>query len=726
MHNTKFVGLYLLFAILFCHGVLAQPAPKKIGLVLSGGGARGAAHIGVLKVLERERIPIDYIAGTSFGALVGGLYACGYSAEEIEKLFKTQDWDRMFTDLPERRLSPLAERRGFRYQGQLYFDGFSPELPPGLWNGQKITELLNSLTTAGILAADYDFDRLRIPFRAVATNLLDGKQHVFRRGSMTEAMRASLAIPMVFSPVEKEGMLLVDGGLANNIPCDVAREMGAEIIIASDATATLLKKDEIRDFFDVVDQSLSLLMYQNQQKNADSADLLIQPDLGQYTYRDYGSIPDIIVRGEQAAEKSLAAIEKLTVGIERRAAPAMPALENAPVISQVSFEGLKAVSSRQLAGEVRAGKDQPLNPETLRNDLSRLYATRLFDTVGYNLKPLADNRYQLNFLCREAPRQTLGASLRYDRDYAFVALAEFTARQLFHTPSTFTLSTQFGGYEQYSATLRYIPTTLRFLFVEPSVHYVRRERLDIRDQNVVDKYADKRSGGSLTVGGTFLKRLEFSASYRDDSVSISGGSPPNRMKGAERVSGLTFRLNRDNLDAQEFPHSGNLFTFQFDQRNKALGGDVEYEKWQAGMEQYLSITGKTTIGLRAGAGFSRKTLPFYERFFVGGYNASIGASSHLLGYRMDELTGQQVALGGASFRHELFGRPLSFIRRGYAVGIYNVAGISEEQVSPYRWKYFNGGAIGLALDTLLGPFRIMAGFGESGRVNLYLSLGPGF
>jgi NTE family protein len=722
----RFVCLSVMACVLLCLGAHAQSPARKIGLVLSGGGARGAAHIGLLKVLEREKIPIDYIAGTSFGALVGGLYACGYSAEEIEKFFLSQDWNDMFTDLPERRLSPLIESRGFRYQGQLYFDGLSPELPPGLWTGQKITELLNRLTTQGMIAADYDFDRLRIPFRAVATNLLDGKAYVFRHGSMTEALRASFAIPMVFSPMEKDGMLLADGGLANNIPCDVAREMGAEIIIASDVTATLLKKDQIRTFFDVVDQSISLLMYQNQEANSRSADLLIRPDLGRYTYSDYGSIPDIIRRGEQEGERSLQALETLTAGIARRPAPPLPTLQQAPMIGEITFEGLQAIPSSRLAGEVHLRKDQPLNSETLRNDLSRLYATRLFDSVGYNLKPLADNRYQLNFLCHEAPRQTLGASIRYDRDYSFVALAEFTARQLFHTPSTFIYSSQFGGFEDHSATLRYVPTRLRFLFIEPRVHLLRRERLDIREQQVYDKYTDKRAGGSLTLGGTFWKRLEFSAAFADERVSVMGGSAPNRLDGAERISGLTFRLYRDALDAQEFPRTGNLFAFQVDDRRQALGGDIDYQKWQADIEQYFSFSGKTTLGLRAAAGFSRHTLPFYEQFYVGGYNTSVGASRHLLGFSMDELAGQQFSLGGMTLRRELFGKPLSFIRRGFVLGTYNIAAMSQDVASPYRWKYYNGGAVGLALDTLIGPFRIMAGLGEKGRFNLYLSLGPGF
>ena len=186
-----------------------QQKPAKVGLVLSGGGARGISHIGILKVLERERIPIDCIAGTSFGAIIGGLYSLGYSADEIEAIVLHQEWDSFFSDAPERNLASIFEHRTYRYQGQLAFQGWSPELPTGLSGGQRLSELFDYLTTTRLLEAQNDFDQLPIAFRAVATNLLDGKPYIFKGGRMGEAMRASTAIPMLFTPVEKDNMLLV-------------------------------------------------------------------------------------------------------------------------------------------------------------------------------------------------------------------------------------------------------------------------------------------------------------------------------------------------------------------------------------------------------------------------------------------------------------------------------------------------------------------------------------
>ncbi len=254
-------------------------------------------------MLEREGIHVDYIAGTSFGALIGGLYAVGYSAAQIEDIFTKQEWDRVFSDAPDRRLSPLLERKNFRYQGQLAFQGYSPELPTGLWSGQKLTEILNSLTTERMLAARYDFDRLPIPFRAVATDLITGKEYIFRDGPMTEALRASIAIPMLFTPVEKGDMLLVDGGLVNNLPTDIARSMGADFVIAVDVTSPLLKKDAIRTFIDVMDQSISMIMRQSVDGNSKLADVVIRPELDEFIYSDYTRVREILKRGERGAER---------------------------------------------------------------------------------------------------------------------------------------------------------------------------------------------------------------------------------------------------------------------------------------------------------------------------------------------------------------------------------------------------------------------------------------
>jgi NTE family protein len=204
-----------------CFG--AEQPRRHIGLALSGGGARGAAHIGVLKVLEREGVRIDCIAGTSFGAIVGGLYAAGYSAEDIETLV-LNNGQGIFSDQPQRNKAPLIQGQNLRRLVRLNMNGLIPGLPMGILRGQKLIEFLNQLTFEPVQAADYDFDRLPIPFRAIATDLLTGDPYIFKSGRLSEAIRASVSLPVYFSPVEKDGLLLVDGGLSNQLPTDILKE----------------------------------------------------------------------------------------------------------------------------------------------------------------------------------------------------------------------------------------------------------------------------------------------------------------------------------------------------------------------------------------------------------------------------------------------------------------------------------------------------------------------
>jgi NTE family protein len=566
-----------------------------------------------LRVFEREHIPIDCITGTSFGALAGGLYAIGYSTNEIEHILSGQDWNNIFSDAPERRLTPLIERRNARYQAQISFRGWSPELPTGFRGGQRLTEFLDLLTTGRMLGAGYDFDRLPIQFRAVSTNLVNGRPYVFSHGSMTEALRASMAIPLLFTPVEKDGMLLVDGGLANNLPTDVARALGADIIIAVDATSPLLARDKIRNFIDVADQSVSLQMEKNVQENRRLADIVLHPGLDQFTFSDYNKIPEILKQGEEEANRRLDEIKALITDVAPHS-PTWTALPGSPVatIESISFSGLKKIKSAQLAASLQVRPGDAANPYAIGADVGRLYASGLFDSVGYTLEPLAGSRYQLVFIMKESPLNMLGVGFRYDTDYNFVALAELTARQLFNSSSNLTVSSQFGGLEDHQAALRLVPSSAPFLFLEPKGEVLRLERLDIRDQRVVDRFTDEREIGRLMVGGSVSPQVEISAGYRAERVRIEGGSLTNSLAGSAKLAGLAFRLNRDSLDSRDFPQSGMALRVQIDKRSRSLGGDLDYSRWEADWQRYIPISERSTFEFNSTLGYSRGPVPFYD------------------------------------------------------------------------------------------------------------------
>ena len=700
--------------------------PPKIGLALSGGGARGAAHIGVLKVLVQEGIPIDYIAGTSFGALVGAFYALGYSPAEIETIFAAQDWNKIFSDSPDRRLSPLVHRKNFRYLGEIRLRHFGIELPAGLWGGQKLTEMLNFYTTEGILAAGYDFDRLRTPFRAVATDLLTGKPYVFKSGPLTEALRASSAIPLMFTPVEKDDMLLVDGGLVNNLPTNLVRDMGADIVIAVDVSSPLLEKSQLKTLIAVMDQTISLQMRLNLEASLKFADLVVRPDLEGINYGSYRQVTEIVARGETAALSLKNDLEKLATGLARRAPPPRPRLPAPAVIESIAFDGLTHVDPSQLLKEIQNRSGEPVNLETIRGDQRRLYATRLFDQVDYRLTAVRDNRYRLTYTVREAALNAIGASIRFDSDYEFVGLAEFTARELFRTPSFVTLSSQFGGLENHFASLRLIHPKVPYLFLEPQIYLRTRERLDVREQKIADRFIDHRFGGQLMIGGTIARRLEASGGFHLERVTISGGTEPNVQPGNRLLGGFRFRLKSDALDDQEYPTLGWLNNFQLDKISRHLGSDFSYSKWQPDLHYFIPVSDKTTVAIHGVGAFTHGEVPFYQRVFVGGYNFSEGGPRQLLGFSRDEFAARQAVLAGTSYRRQIFSHPLTFARRGFLFLQYNIAGISDSAAVPYKFRFYNGAGGGLLLDTIVGPMRFVGAWGEGGRGRFYISLGPAF
>jgi NTE family protein len=292
----------------------------RIALVLSGGGARGVAAIGVLRALERSDIPIDLIVGTSMGSIVGGLYATGYSTDELQRLVDTTNWQDLLSYSDEARRSDMfLDQKIARDKSILVlrFKGLEPIIPQAFSTGQRLTNYLNILTLQGIYHPDPSFDDLRIPFRAVTTDLVTGRRIVIDRGDMTEALRASATVPLLFASVRRDTMQLLDGGLVDNMPVDVAIENKAEIIIAVDLTSPLRPKNMLNAPWEIADQITTIMMLKTKKLSLEKADVVIAPELGEHLSSDFTDLDTLIGRGEEAAEKSL---RKLKALIRRRIA----------------------------------------------------------------------------------------------------------------------------------------------------------------------------------------------------------------------------------------------------------------------------------------------------------------------------------------------------------------------------------------------------------------------
>ncbi len=364
----------------------------RIGLVLGGGGARGAAHIGVLKELERLRIPVDVITGTSMGAIVGGLYASGMTAAELEELVGSLDWLGALADRPEREdLSFRRKQDDAEYpiDIELGVRGTDLVLPRGVIQGQKLDLLLRELTikTSHI----ENFDDLPVPFRAIASDIGRGEAYVIGSGDLARAIRASMSVPGVFAPVRIDGRLLVDGGIVGNLPVDVIKELGVDIVIAVDVEFPLYGEDELGSVLTISEQMLTILIRKEtlrQIDRLDAHDVLIRPELGTFASTDFGNILETIEPGERAARAQAQKLEDFSLEQAdyddyhaRRTAPMVTATTLAFV--RVLHEGKLSPAVLKSRLSVQAG--DPIDTSVLADNADRLYGLQLYEQVGYQL-----------------------------------------------------------------------------------------------------------------------------------------------------------------------------------------------------------------------------------------------------------------------------------------------------------------------------------------------------
>ena len=304
MKKQLFSTLILSICILLPFSLYSQEQRKKVGVVLSGGGAKGMAHIKALKVIEEAGIPIDYIAGTSMGAIVGGLYAIGYTPEQLDSMVRKQDWTFLLSDRIKRSSMSLADReRTEKYVISIPFTKTPKEATSsgGIMKGQNLANLFSDLTMG--YHDSIDFNKLPVPFACVAANAVNGDQIVFHDGILSTAMRASMAIPGAFTPVRKDSMVLVDGGIVNNYPADVVKAMGADIIIGVDVQNALKTADKLNSVPEILGQIVDLTCQSNHAKNVDLTDTYIRVNVDGYSSASFtpSAIDSLMHRGEEAA-----------------------------------------------------------------------------------------------------------------------------------------------------------------------------------------------------------------------------------------------------------------------------------------------------------------------------------------------------------------------------------------------------------------------------------------
>jgi NTE family protein len=445
-------ALVLLFCFVSMPGQV--PHKPKIGLVLSGGGAKGFSHVGVLKVLEENGIPIDYIAGTSIGSIVGGIYACGYDAATLEKLVKSQDWKSLLSnDYKPELATPFDKSDEARYTVSFPFEEKKLALSNGVLNGQNAMELFTYVTLG--FHDVYDFSKLPIPFLCIATDLTNGDEVVLNKGYLPKAMRASMSIPAAFTSTEIDGKMLVDGGIVNNYPVDRCVEMGADIIIGVDIMDSLMSHEDLEGIPEVVTQMINFMGRQRSDKNAKEVDVYIRPFIHGYTAADFDSesAEVLIKRGEDAAKRVLPQLIHLRDSLQLVAKPrTLHKLINNDttlVISGIEVTGTDRAKIAFYLGQVGISHDQRVTLEHLRNGISRLYSTGNYEFVNYQL--VGNNEKTLKVEVKERKNNKINAGLHYDSDLRSSMLINITLRNQNFFGSRLSMDAKLSQYPMFAA-----------------------------------------------------------------------------------------------------------------------------------------------------------------------------------------------------------------------------------------------------------------------------------
>lgn len=714
-------------------GTTGQVRPR-IGLVLSGGGARGLAHVGVLKVLEHMQVPVDAIAGTSMGAVVGGLYASGMSADEIETLVQTLDWRSAFLDRSPRRdldYRRKQEERQFLVRLPVGFDAEGFRLPRGLIQGQKLTQVLRQ-NTLPVAALD-DFDRLPIPFRAVATDIETGRIVILAGGDLTEAMRASMSAPGVFSPVELGEQLLVDGGLVNNLPIDIARSMGVDIVIAVDVGFQPQSRHELDSALAMSQQMIAIMLQREtdrQRASLGEQDILIEPALGSLSSIEFSRVSRLLREGEQAAEALATRLQPLAVDrahwqayLARRAARNQPL----PKVAFVRPDEGSAEFSASIEAAMGSLAGEPLDPGKAASGVTQLYGDGTFETVDYRLLREGD----LAGLEVSARRKSWGPN--YVR-FGLELQDDFEGGNNFNAGMRllFTEITPLGAEFQLDIQVGEEPTLFAEFYqpLGPASRWfiAPRARLDRRSFDIISgdarlaEYRVRSEEAGLDLGREFSNwgeaRLGLLRSTGSSDLRVGDplGDLPRRID-FERGE-LTARFGVDRLDSVYFPRHGELFTLEWSGGRESLGADYDSDRvavdWllarSRGRDSYvLWLTGGTNVSVPANA-----VQDFY----------TLGGLFNLSGKVADSVAGPHFAIArGIYYRR---------IGRG-GEGFLNVptyAGVSLELGNVWDRRSDIGfdsarvnGAGFIGLDTPLGPVYFAIGFDEGGGSSFYLLLG---
>ncbi len=723
------ISIFLPCAVLLSEEVAEKPTRPKVGLVLAGGGALGFAHVGVIKVLEEQRIPIDIVTGTSMGAIVGSAYAAGVSLEEMIAEMTSTDWDDLFGEEPDRASVEyrLKSGRGRELFGETKFSIQDGELvtPLGFIDGQRVLPLLQRLLRK--VESPTDFDTLPLPFRAVAADIETGEAVIPKYGNLAQIVRASMSVPGVFAPIEVDGRVLVDGGIVNNVPIDQALALGADVLIVVELYTKFKSASELKGPFAISGQVIALMLERTtreQMKLMRPHDIHVRPDVSAYTTSSFGDAVPLMKIGEEEARRMIPALQKLSVDeatyrkySERRVIP-----EPGHEVQFIRIKNQSSVPEGEISVELRTEVGSPLNLETLEGDIDRIYSSGRFSSVRYDIvREDGKEGIEITAKGKEWYKEflRLGAAIEddFDGNSSYSLAFNYRWNDLDSYGAFLDTQLEIGHSSRVFAEFYQPLGEGSPFFVAPEGELVRTE-IFLRDNGETIAEFGRRQGSIGLKAGYELGRsgealLGYTWGRGDFERKIGDPTVPELDYDVGEVYSS---VELDTLDTPDFPTSGYRAGVSYNYSLEDFGGEENFNWGRAGF--VIPYTWERNTFLISGESFTSFDNRPVER------SISLGGFLDVSGYQRNSLVASDFHFVRAVFYRRFSELKIPLFGLGFfAGGSVEMGTITSDVESLPDTGSLVAGSAFLGADTPIFPLYLSFGLSDDDEHSAYLNIG---
>jgi NTE family protein len=715
----KILLIFLLFSVSFLSSQeIVEKKDIKVGLVLSGGGAKGLAHVAILKVLEEAGVRVDYIGGTSMGAIIGGLYASGYNAAQLDSIIKAIDFDKILSDETPRKAKPFYEKEsGENYALILPIVNKKVGIPKALSEGQNVLNLLTRLTQH--VNNINDFSKLPIPFVCIAINLETGKQVILDKGFLPEAVKASGSFPTLLAPVDIDGNLLSDGGIVNNFPVDEVKAMGADIIIGVDIQSGLKDKEELNSAVKILNQIVGFQMYKTLASKYDKVDLLIKPDMKEFNVVSFEKINEIMEKGEAAAREKMDQLKDIAKSQSDKGPKKLIITQDREIsVESVEIEGNKNYTRAYILGKLNIKKKDAITYQRLIESINNLSATGNFENIQYNILQEKEGSIIKLKVKEHAVSNYLKLGAHYDDLYKTGILLNLTAKHLLYKNDVisadiilgdnirynFNYFIDHGFYTSFGVKSRFNNFHTNVRFDDENVNKINLEYEDFTNQIYFQTVFNRKF--AIGIGGEHKRLKVFTETISSLEDNISNNDENRLYFDKSNYYNLISYLKIDTYDKKYFQKMGAYLDVDF--RWYLASSDFKND-----FETFSQLKGKLGFAVTF---FEKFTSHFKSEggitigendnrvlnYSVGGYGENyINTQIPFFAYDFAELNSNAFLKSTLTLRYEFLPKNYFSVTTNYArveSDLFNEGKIFENTKSGYM--------VGYGIDTFLGPVEI--------------------